>query len=117
MGNNGDSSRSALSSVRKLPREANRNLSPAQIEASALSAAGNEWGRREPAARFHRLQLSFTVQKTLGTFISKITAEHHPLSVCLSTVFFVYNMKKCPARSHSRRATTHSGKGDAQAVD
>lgn len=29
-------------------------------------------------------------KKTLGTFISKITAEHHLLSICLSTVFFIY---------------------------
>lgn len=28
---------------------------------------------------FHRPQLSFTLQNTLGTFISKITAERHPL--------------------------------------
>lgn len=96
MENNGDSSKSALSSVRKLPREANRNLSPAQIEVSALSPSGNEWGRREPAAHFYRLQLSFTVQKILGTFISKITAEHYSLNICLCMDFEMPRVLKQP---------------------
>lgn len=68
-------------------------------------------GGREPAAHVYRLQLSFTAQKTPGTFISKITAEDHPLSIRLSTVCFIYNMKKCPAKPQHT-----AGKGDPQAV-
>lgn len=75
---------------------------PAQTDASALSPAGNR-GRREPAAHLYRLQLSFMVQKALGTFISKITVEHHPVSI--------YNTKKCPTRPQPATGKRAPGEG------